>query len=195
MEIDQKVDAVHQMVKVVGESWSWPRRGRGEGDRGPGPGDRGPGGRGDGERGPGDRGPEGAADLMLGQMVLVVRAVAWGIRSFEFDADGDGKLSKSELENAAKALSKLDKNGDGELTPEELMPPRPGDRGPDGPGAEARGPGNRGPGAEGRRREGQGPGRSWSTWSRRTRPWGAGSAKVQMANGHRVDLRLIRIRT
>jgi len=38
------------------------------------------------------------------------------------DADKDGILSASEIENASKALAKLDKNGDGVLSPEELRP-------------------------------------------------------------------------
>ena len=39
------------------------------------------------------------------------------------DSDNDGKLSKSEIEDATAALKKLDKNNDGELTREELQPP------------------------------------------------------------------------
>jgi Ca2+-binding EF-hand superfamily protein len=38
------------------------------------------------------------------------------------DSDGDGKLSKSEIEGAVAALKKLDKNNDGELSREELLP-------------------------------------------------------------------------
>lgn len=38
------------------------------------------------------------------------------------DADKDGELSASEIENAAKALKTLDKNKDGKLTREELRP-------------------------------------------------------------------------
>ena len=37
------------------------------------------------------------------------------------DADGDGELSSGEIEAAAKALLKLDKNGDGKLTREEFL--------------------------------------------------------------------------
>ena len=49
------------------------------------------------------------------------------------DANKDGKLDASEIANASKALLTLDKNGDGELTPDELFGPRPGgDRGPGG---------------------------------------------------------------
>lgn len=51
------------------------------------------------------------------------------------DANRDGILSAEEIANASKALLTLDKNGDGQLTPEELRPPRPpGAHGPkDGP--------------------------------------------------------------
>lgn len=38
------------------------------------------------------------------------------------DVDDDGQLSATEIENAAKSLMKLDKNGDGLLSPEELRP-------------------------------------------------------------------------
>lgn len=41
------------------------------------------------------------------------------------DADGDGILSSAELANASVALQKLDKNGDGRLTPDEYRPLRP----------------------------------------------------------------------
>jgi Ca2+-binding EF-hand superfamily protein len=55
------------------------------------------------------------------------------------DADGDGELSGGEIEAAAKALLKLDKNSDGKLTREELAPQfgggfRPGQPGQPGPG-------------------------------------------------------------
>lgn len=38
------------------------------------------------------------------------------------DADKDGSISASEIENASKALATLDKDGDGALSPEELRP-------------------------------------------------------------------------
>lgn len=38
------------------------------------------------------------------------------------DADKDGIISAAEIENAPKALAKLDKDGDGTLSPEELRP-------------------------------------------------------------------------
>ena len=59
------------------------------------------------------------------------------------DADGDGIISAAEIANAAAALKTLDKNGDGQLTPDEYAPMGPpGRRGPGG----FRGPGGRGPG-------------------------------------------------
>ncbi|MGA0899868.1 MAG: hypothetical protein ACO3SO_05650 [Luteolibacter sp.] len=39
------------------------------------------------------------------------------------DANRDGKLSADELEDATDALLELDKDGDGELSPQELHPP------------------------------------------------------------------------
>jgi Ca2+-binding EF-hand superfamily protein len=121
--------------------------GKGPGD-GKGPGGRGPGQGGPGQGGPG--GPGGQGGRMMGGPLM--RAL---------DADGDGKISKSEIENAAKALAKLDKNGDGELTREELMPPPPqgGQGGPGGPGqgqgggrfrqGNGQGPNGQGPGPGG----------------------------------------------
>lgn len=50
------------------------------------------------------------------------------------DADHDGVISAEEIKNASAALLKLDKNGDGQLTVEELRPARPGPgHGPDRP--------------------------------------------------------------
>ena len=40
------------------------------------------------------------------------------------DADHDGVISAAEIQNAPAALKTLDKNGDGRLTPDELIPPR-----------------------------------------------------------------------
>ena len=38
------------------------------------------------------------------------------------DADHDGALSADEIKNAPAALKKLDKNGDGKLTEDEVRP-------------------------------------------------------------------------
>ena len=57
------------------------------------------------------------------------------------DVNGNGIIEASEIANASVALLKLDKNGDGKLTPDEYLPlqfargdgPPPGDGPPDGP--------------------------------------------------------------
>ncbi|MDB6018619.1 MAG: hand repeat-containing protein [Pedosphaera sp.] len=41
------------------------------------------------------------------------------------DANHDGVIDAAELANASNALKQLDKNGDGQLTPDEFCPPRP----------------------------------------------------------------------
>ncbi|HWD18325.1 MAG TPA: hypothetical protein VHB20_03535 [Verrucomicrobiae bacterium] len=41
------------------------------------------------------------------------------------DANGDGVIDASEIANASAALKTLDKNNDGQLTFDEIMPPRP----------------------------------------------------------------------
>jgi len=41
------------------------------------------------------------------------------------DANHDGVIDENEIANASAALKTLDKNGDGKLTMDELMPPRP----------------------------------------------------------------------
>lgn len=58
------------------------------------------------------------------------------------DADGDGTISATEIANAAAALAKLDKNNDGQLTVDELRPPRP-KGGPGGPHGQPPRGGNR----------------------------------------------------
>ena len=64
------------------------------------------------------------------------------------DANGDGIIDASEIANASTALLKLDKNGDGKLTPDEYLPPRP--PGPNGPPLGQAGPnGPPGPGQAG----------------------------------------------
>lgn len=76
-----------------------------------------------------------------------------------FDADRDGTLSKAEIANASKALLKMDVNGDGSLTPDELglpgatMGSRQG--GMQGRGGPGQGPG---PGPGSGPRQGAGPG-------------------------------------
>lgn len=42
------------------------------------------------------------------------------------DANGDGIIDENEIANAVNALKKLDKNGDGKLTPDEYLPQRIG---------------------------------------------------------------------
>ena len=59
------------------------------------------------------------------------------------DVDGDHEISAAEIEGAVVALKRLDKNGDGKLTQDELRPPR---RGPGGPGEGRRGEGRAGAG-------------------------------------------------
>jgi hypothetical protein len=48
------------------------------------------------------------------------------------DPNNDNVIDKTEIENASANLKKLDKNSDGQLTAEELRPPRPEGR-PDSP--------------------------------------------------------------
>ena len=63
------------------------------------------------------------------------------------DANNDGEIDAKEIQQATKALKKLDKNGDGKLTGEEIRPMRPG--GPQGQGG-------RPPEGQGYNRGGQG---------------------------------------
>lgn len=72
------------------------------------------------------------------------------------DVNHDGVIDATEIANAVAALKTLDKNGDGQLTREELMPARP-------EGFAGRGDG-RGPG------EGRGPGRGRSDGDRQRPP-------------------------
>lgn len=66
------------------------------------------------------------------------------------DADGDGEISKAEIEGASKALAALDKNGDGKLSRDEILPNFGGPDAPGRPRAEGR-PGQPGqPGIAGR---------------------------------------------
>lgn len=57
-------------------------------------------------------------------------------RARAIDANQDGEISSSEIDGAAAALKKLDKNGDGKLTREELVPAG-------GPGGDRSGGGGR----------------------------------------------------
>jgi hypothetical protein len=92
------------------------------------------------EGGPPDRGPGGPPRDPL-------RAA--------LDTDGDHELSVDEIKNAAAAIAKLDRNGDGRIDNEEFRPPRP--LGPPREGFEGRRP-PRGEGFEGRPpREGRRP--------------------------------------
>ena len=58
------------------------------------------------------------------------------------DANHDGVIDAQEIANASAALKSLDRNGDGKLTPDEFMGPRP-----PRPGGSGRGPGGN-PGAD-----------------------------------------------
>lgn len=58
------------------------------------------------------------------------------------DANHDGVIDETEIANASAALKSLDKNGDGKLTPNEFMGPRP-----PRPGGQGKGPGGN-PGAD-----------------------------------------------
>lgn len=74
------------------------------------------------------------------------------------DTNRDGVLSAEEIANAPASLKKLDKNGDGKLTPDELRPTRRrGGRGGNfGPGRDAAGPGGQDDGGPGPGRRGFG---------------------------------------
>ena len=142
--------AVAIMMCLAATVMAQPPGGQRGGDRGGPGGERGgpggerggPGGERGGQRGGGDMG-------RMMQMMPVLAAL---------DADQDGVISKSEIKNAAAALKKLDKNGDGELDAEEMRPTRSeGGRGrggaqEGGPGGERGGPG----GERGGRSEGAG---------------------------------------
>ncbi len=64
------------------------------------------------------------------------------------DANGNGVIDADEIAGATAALKKLDKNGDGKLTPDEYRPPRPPRQDGQGPGGQgpAGGPAEEGPG-------------------------------------------------
>ncbi len=121
---------------------SAPREGGGaaprEGDRPREGGDRpreGFGGRGGGAFG--GRGGEGPGRMMARLPIMMV-----------LDADQDGTISAEEIDMAVVALKKLDKNKDGKLTMDELMPSFEG-MGPGGPGGFGGGGFGGGPGGGG----------------------------------------------
>jgi hypothetical protein len=63
------------------------------------------------------------------------------------DTDGDGVISAEEIANAAASLRKLDKNGDGQLTPDEYRPKPPKPDNQQGGPAGKRGEGPQGQGS------------------------------------------------
>lgn len=92
------------------------------------------------ERGPDDRGPGRLRGPGRPGGPLRIPLLA------ALDADRDGVISTDEINNAVQSLQSLDKNNDGKLTRDEMMPPppegRPGDgrlRGPEGRLGEGRG--------------------------------------------------------
>jgi Ca2+-binding EF-hand superfamily protein len=50
------------------------------------------------------------------------------------DLDQNGEISADEIANAAASLRTLDKNGDGQITEDEITPPQPAGRGGEGAG-------------------------------------------------------------
>jgi hypothetical protein len=64
---------------------------------------------GSGKRGPHRGGPRGGGHAIV----------------LALDADKDGEISATELANAKTALAALDKNGDGNVTMDEMRPARP----------------------------------------------------------------------
>lgn len=82
-------------------------------------------------------GPRGPGGMRRPPLPAVVRAL---------DANHDGVVDADEIANASAALKTLDKDGDGKLTMQELMGPRPqGGRHPGGPGPGPEGDGNQAP--------------------------------------------------
>lgn len=90
--------------------------------------------------GPPPGGPNGGPGPGMGQrppMPAIVRAL---------DANHDGVIDATEISNASTALKALDKDGDGKLSMQEVMGPRPQMNGPRGQGRGPRnGPGGQGP--------------------------------------------------
>jgi hypothetical protein len=84
-------------------------------------------------------GPRGPGGMHRPPVPAVVRAL---------DANHDGVVDADEIANAPAALKTLDKDGDGKLTIQELMGPRP-QRGPGGgPGPDGEAPAGPPPGAD-----------------------------------------------
>ncbi|MEO6324748.1 MAG: EF-hand domain-containing protein [Thermoanaerobaculia bacterium] len=81
------------------------------------------------QRPPGEGGPPGGRDGGEGRMPHPPLVSA-------LDANGDGTIDAAEIANASVALRKLDRNGDGKLTPDEYRPQRPGGDGERRPGGE-----------------------------------------------------------
>ena len=75
----------------------------------------------DGDGGPGRAGPRPMVPPLMAAL----------------DANHDGVIDEDEIKNASEALRKLDKNGDGKITMDEVRPPRPPR--PGGPEAGIRG--------------------------------------------------------
>src|SRR5689334_25066169 len=75
--------------------------------------------------GPGPGGPGGGHHRMRPPPVAIIGAL---------DANHDGVIDADEIANASEVLKKLDKNGDGQLTPDEFMGPPPFGHHPGGPG-------------------------------------------------------------
>jgi hypothetical protein len=116
-----------------------------DGNQPPG-GKRPPGGKGGpgGQGGPGNerRGPGGPGGMGSQRPVSPIVAA--------LDLNHDGIIDAEEIAKASESLKKLDKNGDGKLTPDEYMPPRPGGPGGQGgPGGPAGKGGRGGPGGQG----------------------------------------------
>ena len=118
-----------------------------------------------------------------------------------FDADGDGEISSKEIDAAAAALRKLDRNSDGKVTFEEFRPNAgqgqgPGRGGPQagqggqrpgggpGQGAQMQGQGQRGGGGAGQQRGGGGgAGQRGGGGGGQQRGGGAGARSGQARGG------------
>jgi Ca2+-binding EF-hand superfamily protein len=68
----------------------------------------------------------------------------------QMDKDGDKAISKEEAGERWERLGKLDKDGDGKVTAQEMMAARPGGKGEPGKGAPGKGKGEPGKGAPGK---------------------------------------------